>query len=246
MEIHGPFGGDVPHDAALAVLLITSDFCTSADEFDASAKPTPAQYALSPGDAGFCTKSESVVDQGFTAVQIVEPSAHAQLFPDWGDRIRNGYVLAQWQHVDDSGPHLGWFSRAKIVPLPDPQMFSEIGSYMEGLSTPLDFDSDDLPYLDPAYRKMIAEQLVQNEKDVEPLTCEQCGSTNMVARVWHNTFVETTAAWKVNEDGHRYLQRTSVDHQDCTFEGEIACYDCGWSRLAQKHEFDGNLSHYNS
>jgi hypothetical protein len=105
-----------------SLMLSQSQFMGPTEQLEETLKPMPSQYAIKPGDKCLAATANTMLEEDFTLMEVLEPDSHPELFPDWEERSGWGsHVLTQWFSVDCLEGDIGWFSRVKLIPITEEQ-----------------------------------------------------------------------------------------------------------------------------
>lgn len=108
----------------MMIMLQANSFVGGSESVD-HLRPLPQQLAFGPGDAALLAASDTPLERDFGVLRCVDPSKHAETWPDWEDRVlglnasegQGSFVLCEHFSRDDPTISLGWFSRLKILPI---------------------------------------------------------------------------------------------------------------------------------
>jgi len=112
-----------PHPI-MAILLAQSSFVGEGIDVEAEIEPLPEQVAFGPGDAAILATAKTQLESDFAILKGLDPSEHAEEFPDWEERMygvntvgQSSFVLCEHFSADDPNITIGWFPRVKLMPI---------------------------------------------------------------------------------------------------------------------------------
>jgi hypothetical protein len=216
----------VPFDFRLAMSLSNGTFAAGSTDMDENIKPLDSQYALGPGDYAMSAATNALVDDNHTVMKILDPTAFSDRFPDWETRLQRSYILAEWISHRHKEPHIGWFSRVKLMPITEPQ-FQEASGWVD---TQI-FPSPPPSWVDDAYYK-ITEGLSQHDSSIpRAVECGKCGGHSVeIHRVsvyrWTNRAGVLMEDLESGEQKPRYTNLTDSE-TDKMVEAHLHCSECG-------------------
>lgn len=221
--MHIPESVTLKLDVAMA--LASSDFAKTSVELDHELHPVAAQYELGADDYAVVASSSARVDSDFTVAQILNPEGHADQFPDWEDRIHGSFVLCQWHSLLCKEGALGWFARAKLIPIEESQ-HNEVLQWLDG-------GKDELPTEPPEWVAQKYDEYttaLSNERPgVIPRrpACGECGSKNVQLHAMHITRIACMAGEVEEDDGQKMVySATSEPTRHCETMAHLHCNDC--------------------
>ena len=103
----------------LALVFNNTSFVGPAEEVENEVTPLDSQLNLQPGDHAIAATANTPLERDWIICTVIDPEAHAEIFPDWEERLLNSFVLCEYDSMEDPSPEarIGWFSRVKLVPI---------------------------------------------------------------------------------------------------------------------------------
>lgn len=111
---------DAEGNPIYAMLLGQSQFVGPSEQLEDTLEPIPAQYEIGPGNKCLAATANTMLEEDFTVLEVLEPDSRPDLFEDWEQRAGGlakggSHVLAQWFSVDHPEGDIGWFPRTKLI-----------------------------------------------------------------------------------------------------------------------------------
>jgi hypothetical protein len=190
---------------------------------DDNVRPLPEQYALAPGDHALAMISGNGVENDITVMTLVDPEEHAEEFPRYAEQLANSYVLARWRSYEDHlSTHLGWFARARLIPLIQIQ-YEELLGVIDQQKIGRHPAPD---WLGEKYTGMLTRMAeVQPEVVPKPLVCPKCGSIQVKIHIESTTKYSAMAGEVLHEGETRYTPLSTI-RADRTTTGHLHCGSC--------------------
>jgi hypothetical protein len=218
-------------DIQMVMEFASQDFAMSSHRHGESHKPTPAQYALEPGDTAFVLGSRSEVDNDLIITQVLMPDELADEFPDWEERFQKGYMLCRWYAYGDKEGDSGWFARSSLVPLPPVDFATVLGDFILGRELTGDNYNQDYPQMVRAYRLhnvQISTMRENAEHGAAPLLCEVCSSPMVHIRIERHMVGTYNSAY-FNHNGEKKLLKAGEITENWDTDIKAVCEEehCG-------------------
>lgn len=216
----------------LALVLASNSFLGAAEAVEHEVMPLDTQRDLKPGDAAVVAHAATPLERDLTIVKLLDAEKYSQNFPDWEERVTlKSYVLCEAFSADDPEPHLGWFSRVKLLPITRYRYTQ--ARFWTKVGFPEEFPDWVLAAHD-GYNDAIAEQAPT--RVARAASCEECGKRKVFLEVWR--YVKYSG-----RVGHRTIdgEEKLVPIQDADVEEHytptLTCRDCGYSRKLTDDEW---------
>jgi hypothetical protein len=191
------------------------------------------QLSLNAGDK--CVVSYGGVEDQtgeILLVELVDPAEHETDFPDWEERVYNGWLLGKYwtkEHaeVEMEEPDLGWFSRISLLKIHEDWQWPIYWEWMKAGTLP----ADPPAWLLHMYVE-IFKGISENNDNLLPIPtkCEACSSEALlvVTKRWVEAkfFVGSSERYDEKfdrENGYYGFTRYGVMHDQ---EAHLQCYDC--------------------
>jgi hypothetical protein len=173
--IHRMIAGKmVQHLAHKAV----SGHAPGADRLNDEYMPSPGQLNLQAGDK--CVVSYGGVEDQSGEIllcELLDPQEYEETFPDWEERVYNGWLLARYwtkDHLElENDPDLGWFSRISLMKIEEEWQWSIYWEWMKAGTLP----ENPPPWVLTHYLDVFA-GISDNNQQLLPnaYQCVECGS----------------------------------------------------------------------
>lgn len=183
-------GDDIPEELkAILQKMLGKALHTSNvhDDVADQINPSAEQYALVPGDRVIVGNETdggdglSVAEGEFTLAELLDPSAYADEFPDWEERLYNGRMFGRWFAPYQLEGDLGWFPRIQLVKLPEQWMWDRIMSWIRGEERPNFYDHE--PWMTQRLNEVCEAVSVANDCSApRPLPCGDCGALTTLVK----------------------------------------------------------------
>ena len=157
---------------------VVSGHASGADRLNDEYMPSSGQLNLNAGDK--CVVSYGGVEDqsaGILLLEILDPAEHEAQFPDWEERVYNGWLLGKYwtkDHLElDEEPDLGWFSRISMLKLEEEWQWPLYWKWMQDGTLP----ENPPPWVLTHYLD-IFQGISENNNDLLPnaYQCGECGS----------------------------------------------------------------------
>lgn len=217
----------------LMIALAKSNIVGDTETIDRELKPTDQQFALKPGDHAVTIATNSIVDQDFVCIEILDPEQHKEEFPDWEHRLQNSYVLCRWFSAKDVHGGIGWYTRVKLVPITDEQ-YADVEQRRdqdEGFADePPDwlYDAYD-NYMDALHQR-------EPSKVPAPVSCPHCQSRNTELNITYSVSLSAKAGMLIKNGKEKYVQVTDIEKEE-SLDAHLFCGDCRAKADLDESEF---------
>ena len=204
----------------LAMLLESNSFVGAGPTVEHEIMPVDSQLNFGPGDVALLAGANTPLEHDFAVLQAMDPEQHAEMFPDWEERMLNSYVLCTRFASSDPELSLGWFSRVKILPISQ-EHYTEALTWLEhGFPEPLPDWCED-------YHRALTDELAQVAPEVVPkaATCPGCGSRN-VALIVRRRLKYQAKAGVIMHDGHQLWVPITEVEDESSHTAKLVCTEC--------------------
>lgn len=215
-----------PHPL-MAMLLAQNSFVGEGIEVEAEIKPLPAQLEFGIGDAAVLASARTPLERDFAILKAIDPAEHAEMFPDWEERMlglnnqgQGSFVLCEHFSAEDPEVSLGWFSRVKIMPI-STERYEEAHRWItDGFPT-------DVPDWVHEYYQDYTDALSERAPERVPHTavCPQCQGRNVDLVVSRRLVYKGRAGQLTKDDHERFITLVEPEVDD-SHVAILECTDC--------------------
>ena len=222
-----------------AMLLDQSRFTGPSEQLEEAMEPLPAQYAIGPGDKCLTATANTMLEEDFTVLEVLEPDSRPDLYEDWEDRAgglaRGGsHVLAKWFSVDHPEGDIGWFPRVKLIQISDESYAEAINWQAEGFpERPPQWIEDAFTTYTDAVAPMAPETIPVL------VTCPNpdCGSREVQLHITGRKHFVGRAG-QVTRNGKTVYLPVNEPDGSLLWRAHLLCTECKSSKVLENEEWD--------
>ena len=234
---------DMEGHPMFAILLGSSQFAGPSEQMEDDLKPMPEQYAIKPGDKCLAATANTLLEEDFTVMEILEPDSHTELFPDWEDRSGvsatamglGSHVLAHWFSVDFPEGDLGWFARVKLIPITDEQ-YAQVDGWRGG-----DWPPEVPVWIEEAFTRYTDAMSHLAPHTIPVLvTCEKCHGREVALHITGRKRFEARAGQVKKDDDKIVYVPLNTPEENLQWSAHLTCLnpDCRASATLEDEEWD--------
>lgn len=198
-------------------------------------RPTPEQLRAQPGDLALLAASNAVINIEMSIAILLDPAEYAETFPDWEDRLMRSWVLARWTTSDGQDTDVGWFERARLIPL-DQAQYDELLALLPQLDTEEDTDALIPDWVKVKYRGLMeAMHASDPDKVATPVICGKCGGREVELHGTRYSRFRVEVGIQKLDDGDKYVNLDSIE-MDESNQFHLHCGDCGAYKEVERDE----------
>jgi hypothetical protein len=203
------------------MMLMMSNVLGKMEEADSKIPPLEEQQALSEGDLAVIAFGSSPMEHDLVVAQLLNPEEYKTTYPDYETRLLKDRALCRWQSIQDRAGDIGWFARAKLIPMNQEQYDLMLAW----------FDQDDhkqvpdwLDALYSSYTMKIHEQAPDKVPSV--VQCTKCEGMNTELHT-RELIKHKGRAGLLERDGKKQYHMISDPQHKSEKTVHIHCKDCG-------------------
>jgi hypothetical protein len=216
----------------MALLLEGHSFLGMAEKVEDEVMPLESQLGLGPGDVAVVAHAATPLENDLTIVKVVDPEQHEGEFPDWQDRVLvKSYLLCEAFSHADPEPHLGWYSRLKLLPITRYRYYQARRWQKTGF--PDEFPTWVVKAHDD-YQDQLAEMVPSLVP--KPVSCDSCGKRDVFLKVERQVTYQGRAARILKDEVMKYVPLTDADVEEIHVT-HLICNDCGWTKHLSESEW---------
>lgn len=189
--------------------------------------PNEEQLSLGEGDTTIISSEDDAHSSTeFQVLKIMDPSEHADDFPDWEERLFNSYVFGQWYDADNLVGEYGWFPRVNLIKINDEQ-WDRVMNHIakkERMTYPE-------VWLIERYNHTIVGLAKANPGSFPvPMTCGECGRLTVTLDITgtkKKSYTVGTFTDNTDRDPQGFYSCSS-SYVEEDFVGQLHCLGCGF------------------
>lgn len=205
----------------MALMLEHNSFVGRAVKVEDEITPLPNQLDFGPHSTAIVAMANTMLEQEFTVVRGLEPADHAEVYPDWEERmVRRDHVLCESFSRRDNTITIGWFHRLKLIPIPS-YRYKECRSWRKN-----GFPDELPPWVQNLYRGY-SDALSARAPDKVPrqVTCPECGERKVELVVTRRLTYKAMAGQVESEGKDKFVPLAQPD-EDSHHVAQLRCPDC--------------------
>lgn len=210
-----------PHPMMM-MLLEQSTFVGPSETVEDEITPLDDQLNLVPGNKCIAAAANTMLEQEFTFMEILDAEEYAEQFPDWYERVTvKIHVLCRYYSQTDPEGTLGWFARLKLLPISE-EHFEVMKGWLE------DEFPDDLPEWVRDYYSGYTDELNKQAPHRVPTltTCPYCHERKVEIRVI-NKITYRGLCGELTIEGHLLHVPVNDMQEQHEHTASLHCTNCG-------------------
>lgn len=218
-------------------MIAESDVAWTAFCIERDLKPLPEQFALAPGDKAIAMAGDSLIDRNVALIEIEDPEAYAERYPDYETRALNSYVLTRYWSPEETS-QVGWFARCRLIPL-------SVEEYDE--LTPYFLEHKEAKPEPPDWLRDRWQTMMDIQSDVDPglmpkhVECPECHGRDVHIHA-EMSIKSGPHAGEITKDGKTIYSPVQRPEWDTTIEVHLHCMSCHSQAQLTPEELDDNFT----
>ena len=217
-------------------MITESDVAWSAYCIERDLKPLPEQFALAPGDKAIAMAGEALIDRQVALIEIEDPEAYVEQYPDHEARTLNSYVLTRYWNPKET-PQLGWYARCRLIPI-TAEEYEQVSPYFTG-----ETEAGREP---PEWLRERWQEMMDRQSEAEPVlvpkhvTCPSCHKRDVALHLEMTTSASVHAG-EVKQGSKTIYSAVARPEWETTIEVHLHCLDCGAQAQLDPDELDPEI-----
>jgi hypothetical protein len=221
-----------------SIMLSQSQFVGPGEALNENMDPLPEQFDIKPGDKCLAATANTMLEEDFTVLAVIEPDSRPEDFPNWEDRVTgletgsSPHVLAEWFSTGYPVGDIGWFPRLKLIKITEEQ-------YQEAVT----WRTEGFPDVPPKWIEETFTRYTDSIAHLAPETvpvlvrCEKCGARDVEIHISGRKRFSARAGELKRNEKTVYIPINDSD-ENLHWSAHLLCKNCGSTAVLEDDDWD--------